>query len=85
MPTVQVFKLTTYIRTVYGGSNGNIKKYVLDKTIAVVSQSNVNVVYCYCKEITSNYNVITEIVITERNMSHSLPNVGIIFKLFINF
>ena len=61
MPTVQVFKLTTYIRTLYGGSNGNIKK-ILDKTIAEVSQSNVNVVYCYYKEITSNYkNVICPI------------------------
>ena len=53
-----------------------------DKTIAEMSQININVVYCYYKEITSNYNYN---VITERNMSHSLPNVGIILKLFINF
>ena len=34
--------------------------------------------YCDYKEITSSYSVITE-----RNLFHSLPNAGIIFKLFV--
>ena len=39
------------------------------------SQNNVNIVYCNYKENTSSYSVITE-----RNLPHSLPNVGIIFE-----
>ena len=42
------------------------------------SQNNINVVYCNCKEITSSYSVIIE-----RNLPHSLPNVGILFKMFV--
>ena len=41
------------------------------------SQNNVNVVYCNYKEITSSFSVITK-----HNMSHSLPNVGIIYNFF---
>ena len=39
------------------------------------SKNSVNIVYCNYKENTSSYNVITEC-----NLPHSLPNVGIIFE-----
>ena len=43
------------------------------------SQSNINVVYCNCKEITSNYSVITE-----HYLSHGMLNVGGTYiKIFV--
>jgi len=42
------------------------------------SQNNVNVVYCNYKEITSSYSEITD-----RNLSQSMPNVAIIYKMFV--
>jgi len=42
------------------------------------SQNNVNVVYCNYKEITSSYREITD-----RNFPQSMPNVAIIFKMFV--
>ena len=42
-----------------------------------MSQNNVNVMYCNYKEITSSYSVITKC-----NLPHSLPNVGIMFKMY---
>ena len=40
------------------------------------NQNNVNILNCNCKEITNSYSEITEC-----NMSHSMPNVGITFKI----
>ena len=42
------------------------------------SRNNVNVMYCNYKEITSSYSEITK-----RNLPHSLPNVGSMFKMFV--
>jgi len=42
------------------------------------SQTNVNAVYCNYKEIASSYSEITD-----RNLPQSMPNVAIIFKIFI--
>ena len=42
------------------------------------SQNNVNVVYCNYKEITSSYSEITG-----HNLLQTVPNVAIIFKMFV--
>ena len=52
--------------------------YIILQLVYSRSQNNVNVVYCNYKEITSSYSEITD-----RNLPQSMPDVAIIFKMFV--